>query len=74
MRRNAPRATRGGMLVVALALLAALGFGEPPDGFVDVPWAEDYNLAKIAFQACPFRKPAVQENAVHRTHFSSNTT
>jgi AGZA family xanthine/uracil permease-like MFS transporter len=45
--------TRGAILIGMAATAAigiALGLGELPDGVVDVPWAERYDLGKIAFQ------------------------
>jgi AGZA family xanthine/uracil permease-like MFS transporter len=44
---------RGAILIGMVATAAigiALGFGQLPDGVVDLPWAERYDLGKIAFQ------------------------
>jgi adenine/guanine/hypoxanthine permease len=37
-------------IVITAAVGVALGYGQPPDGIVDVPWASRYDLGKIAFQ------------------------
>jgi AGZA family xanthine/uracil permease-like MFS transporter len=43
-----------GALLLGIAITAAvgiaLGHGQPPEGIVDVPWAERYNLGKIALK------------------------
>ena len=37
-------------IVVTAGVGITLGFGQLPDGVVDVPWAERYDLGKIAFK------------------------
>jgi AGZA family xanthine/uracil permease-like MFS transporter len=43
-----------GAILLGIAITAtagiALGHGQPPDGIVDVPWAERYDLSKIALK------------------------
>jgi AGZA family xanthine/uracil permease-like MFS transporter len=43
-----------GAILLGIALTAAagiaLGYGQPPEGVVDVPWAERYDLSKIALK------------------------
>jgi AGZA family xanthine/uracil permease-like MFS transporter len=37
-------------ITLTAALGIALGHGKPPEGIVDVPWAERYDLGKVALQ------------------------